>query len=112
MIEDHSNRTRLAKLLRFYSSNSETDFTSLADYVERMKDKQEHIYFMAGRSREEVVQSPFVERLLKKGYEVIYLIEPVDEYCIQVGSHSFFCCISDFVLYVQIPGCRIFDSND
>lgn len=48
-----------------------------------MKDKQEHIYFMAGSSLDEVRNSPFVERLLKKGYEVLYLIEPVDEYCIQ-----------------------------
>jgi len=83
VIEDHSNRTRLAKLLRFFSSNSDEDQTSLADYVERMKDKQEHIYFMAGQSRKEVESSPFVERLLKKGYEVLYLTEAVDEYCIQ-----------------------------
>ena len=48
-----------------------------------MKDKQDAIYFMAGSSRTEVEKSPFVERLLKKGYEVLYLVEPVDEYCIQ-----------------------------
>lgn len=72
VMEDHSNRTRLAKLLRFYSSNSDTETTSLADYVERMKEKQEHIYFIAGSSRKEVETSPFVERLLKKGYEVRY----------------------------------------
>jgi len=83
VIEDHSNRTRLAKLLRFYSSNSDTEMTSLEEYMERMKEKQEHIYFMAGSSREEVETSPFVERLLKRGYEVLYLIEPVDEYCAQ-----------------------------
>ncbi|KAH9507959.1 hypothetical protein Btru_052459 [Bulinus truncatus] len=83
VIEDTSNRTRLAKLLRFYSSNSDTEQTFLADYVERMKEKQEAIYFIAGTSREEVEKSPFVERLLKKGYEVLYLVEPVDEYCIQ-----------------------------
>ncbi|CAG5123143.1 unnamed protein product [Candidula unifasciata] len=83
VIEDTSNRTRLAKLLKFYSSNSQTEQTFLADYLERMKDKQEAIYFIAGTSREEVENSPFVERLLKKGYEVLYLTEPVDEYCIQ-----------------------------
>jgi heat shock protein beta len=49
-----------------------------------MTEKQEHIYFMAGASRGEVEKSPFVERLLKKGYEVLYLVEPVDEYAIQV----------------------------
>ncbi|KAH9507962.1 hypothetical protein Btru_052467 [Bulinus truncatus] len=83
VIEDTSNRTRLAKLLRFYSSNSDTEQTFLADYVERMKEKQEAIYFIAGTSREEVENPPFVECLLKKGYEVLYLVEPVDEYCIQ-----------------------------
>nr|UED96498.1 heat shock protein 90b1 [Larimichthys polyactis] len=83
VIEDHSNRTRLAKLLRFQTSNSETVLASLEEYVERMKEKQDKIYFMAGTSRKEAESSPFVERLLKKGYEVIYLTEPVDEYCIQ-----------------------------
>ncbi|XP_062989456.1 endoplasmin [Elgaria multicarinata webbii] len=83
VIEDHSNRTRLAKLLRFQTSHHETNLTSLDQYVERMKEKQDKIYFMAGSTRKEAESSPFVERLLKKGYEVIYLTEPVDEYCIQ-----------------------------
>ncbi|GAA6224021.1 endoplasmin [Lates japonicus] len=83
VIEDHSNRTRLAKLLRFQTSNSDKSLASLEQYVERMKEKQDKIYFMAGTSRKEAESSPFVERLLKKGYEVIYLTEPVDEYCIQ-----------------------------
>ncbi|KAM4619100.1 endoplasmin-like [Polymixia lowei] len=83
VIEDHSNRTRLAKLLRFQTSNSDTVLASLEQYVERMKEKQDKIYFMAGTSRKEAESSPFVEKLLKKGYEVIYLTEPVDEYCIQ-----------------------------
>ncbi|XP_051917402.1 endoplasmin-like isoform X2 [Hippocampus zosterae] len=83
VIEDHSNRTRLAKLLRFQTSNSDTALASLEQYVERMKEKQDKIYFMAGTNRKEAEASPFVERLLKKGYEVIYLTEPVDEYCIQ-----------------------------
>merc|ERR1719450_1414583 len=64
VIEDTANRTRLAKLLRFTSSNGK--LTSLAEYVERMKDKQESIFYMAGSSKEEVEKSPFVERLLKK----------------------------------------------
>merc|ERR1712050_746090 len=77
---DTANRTRLAKLLRFTSSNGK--LTSLAEYVERMKDKQESIFYMAGSSKEEVEKSPFVERLLKKGYEILYLTEAVDEYAI------------------------------
>uniref|UniRef100_A0A672RUJ0 Endoplasmin-like n=1 Tax=Sinocyclocheilus grahami TaxID=75366 RepID=A0A672RUJ0_SINGR len=83
VIEDHSNRTRLAKLLRFQTSHSDTTLSSLEQYVERMKEKQDKIYFMAGTSRTEAESSPFVEKLLKKGYEVVYLTEPVDEYCIQ-----------------------------
>merc|ERR1712045_844301 len=72
--------TRLAKLLRFTTSGGK--LSSLSEYVERMKDKQEHIFYMAGGSVDEVKTSPFVERLLKKGYEVIYLTEAVDEYAI------------------------------
>ncbi len=80
VMEDSANRTRLAKLLRFRSSSG--GLTSLSEYVERMKDKQEHIFYMAGSSLAEVHASPFVERLLKKGYEVLYLTEPVDEYAV------------------------------
>ncbi|XP_063239541.1 endoplasmin [Bacillus rossius redtenbacheri] len=81
VIEDPSNRTRLAKLLMFGSSH-QPGYTSLADYVSRMKDKQQFIYYIAGANRQEVEDSPFVERLQKKGYEVLYLTEAVDEYCI------------------------------
>lgn len=84
VIEDTTNRIRLAKLLRFASSATEkTDKTSLEKYVERMKEKQEFIYFIAGTSRDELERSPFVERLLKKGYEVLYLVDPIDEYVMQ-----------------------------
>ncbi|EDV44212.1 uncharacterized protein Dana_GF18871 [Drosophila ananassae] len=81
VMEDPSNRSRLAKLLRFQTSNGK-GVTSLAEYVERMKSKQDHIYYIAGANRGEVEKSPFVERLLSKGYEVLYLVEAVDEYCI------------------------------
>jgi len=81
VIEDTANKSRLAKLLRFQSSNG-SGLTSLADYVSRMKDKQESIFYIAGSSRDELEKSPFVERLLKKGYEVLYLTEAVDEYTI------------------------------
>merc|ERR1712121_528428 len=67
-------------LLRFTTSGGK--LSSLSEYVERMKDKQEHIFYMAGGSVEEVEKSPFVERLLKKGYEVLFLTEAVDEYAI------------------------------
>jgi len=83
VIEDSTNRTRIAKLVRFTSSNSETESTTLEEYVERMKEGQTHIYFVGAGSKDEAIKSPFVERLLKKGYEVLYLVEPIDEYCIQ-----------------------------
>merc|ERR1712159_960894 len=83
VIEDHSNRTRLAKLLRFLTSHDESNPSSLEDYVERMKEGQEKIFFCAGNGIEDVKNSPFMERLIKKGFEVIYLTEPVDEYTIQ-----------------------------
>lgn len=79
VIEDAANRSRLAKLLMFQSSQS-TEPTSLSDYVKRMKPKQDLIYYIAGSSRKEVETSPFVERLLRKGYEILYLVEAVDEY--------------------------------
>lgn len=83
-MEDPSNRSRLAKLLRFQSSNGKdkSDLTSLEEYVSRMKPKQEHIFWLAGSSRSEVESSPFVERLLARGYEILYLVEAVDEYSI------------------------------
>lgn len=82
VIEDAANRSRLAKLLRFQTSYQSGITTALADYVSRMKPKQNQIFYIAGSSRKEVESSPFVERLLKKGYEVLYLVEPVDEYCL------------------------------
>ncbi|CAF0790737.1 unnamed protein product [Adineta steineri] len=83
IIEDSANRTRLAKLLRFTTSLSKNKQISLTEYVERMKPNQEHIYFIATLSMDSAKKSPFVERTLKKGYEVIYLTDPVDQYCMQ-----------------------------
>jgi len=83
IIEDSANRTRLAKLLRYTTSVSKDKQISLTEYVERMKPKQEHIYFISAMSTEEAQKSPFVERILKKGYEVLYLTDPVDQYCMQ-----------------------------
>ncbi|OQR67142.1 heat shock protein 83 isoform 1 [Tropilaelaps mercedesae] len=81
--EDSQNRKKLADLLRYYTSASGDEMCSIKDYVSRMKDNQKHIYFISGESREAVANSAFVERVKKRGFEVIYMIEPIDEYCIQ-----------------------------
>merc|ERR1712117_487963 len=66
----------------YYSSNSE-ETTSLKDYVSRMKDNQNDIYYITGESKDAVKNSAFVERLTKRGFEVLYMTEPIDEYCTQ-----------------------------
>merc|ERR1711976_693210 len=74
--EDSVNRTKIAELLRFQTSTTGEEQTSLKDYVTRMKENQNDIYFMTGENKEAVSSSSFVERLVKKGYEVIYMTEP------------------------------------
>merc|ERR1711970_456977 len=81
--EDSGNRKKLADLLRYHSSASGDDVTSLKEYVSRMKENQKSIYYITGETRDQVANSAFVERVKKRGYEVIYMTEPIDEYCVQ-----------------------------
>ncbi|XP_063079101.1 heat shock protein HSP 90-alpha 1-like [Engraulis encrasicolus] len=81
--EDAQNRKKLSDLLRYYTSTSPDEMISLQDYVSRMKDNQKHIYYITGETKEQVANSAFVERLRKAGLEVIYMIEPIDEYGVQ-----------------------------
>uniref|UniRef100_A0A2I3G2R8 Heat shock protein 90 alpha family class A member 1 n=1 Tax=Nomascus leucogenys TaxID=61853 RepID=A0A2I3G2R8_NOMLE len=81
--EDSQNRKKLSELLRYYTSASGDEMVSLKDYCTRMKENQKHIYYITGETKDQVANSAFVERLRKHGLEVIYMIEPIDEYCVQ-----------------------------
>merc|ERR1712195_444326 len=81
--EDTANRTKLAELLRFSTSKSGEDQISFKEYIARMKDGQQSIYYITGESKAAVAASPFLEGLRKRGLEVLYLTDPIDEYMVQ-----------------------------
>jgi len=81
VVEDPNNRTRLSKLLMFHSSKTK-ELTTFDKYVERMKKGQQQIYYLAGESKESIENSPLIEKLIKRGYEVLYMVDPIDEYCL------------------------------
>ena len=81
--EDSQNRAKLADLLKYKSSRSPDDYTTLKEYVSRMKENQSSIFYITGETQKGVENSPFLEKLKLRGYEVLFMTEPIDEYCVQ-----------------------------
>merc|ERR1719507_1194800 len=81
--EDSTNRTKVAELMRYQTSKSGDEQISFKEYVDRMKEGQNDIYYITGESIAAVSSSPFLETLRKKGLEVLYMVDPIDEYAVQ-----------------------------
>merc|ERR1712032_1514107 len=81
--EDSTNRAKVAELMRYHTSKSGDEQISLKEYVDRMKEGQNDIYYITGDSVAAVSSSPFLETLRKKGLEVLYMVDPIDEYAVQ-----------------------------
>ncbi|KAE8678402.1 Chaperone protein htpG family protein isoform 2 [Hibiscus syriacus] len=82
-IEDTGNHKRITPLLRFYTSKNEEEMTSLDEHVENMGENQKAIYYLATDSLKSAKTAPFLEKLVQKDIEVLYLVEPIDEVAIQ-----------------------------
>lgn len=83
VIEDASNRSKLAKLLRFYSTADPEKLISLDEYISRMKSDQDTILYLPGDSKDAILKSPILKKYQKLGYEVLLLGDPIDEFCVQ-----------------------------
>jgi molecular chaperone HtpG len=93
--EDSTNRQKLASFLRFETSKSNSQQISLDEYVSNMKEGQKGIYYITGESKRSIINSPFLEKLKKRDIEVLFLVDPLDEYITQqlkdYGDHKLMC---------------------
>ena len=81
--EDSANREKLSDLLMFHSTKSDNEMVTFKEYIENMPEDQKSIYYITGESKKAVENSPFIEKCKKRNYEVLYLVDPIDEYCVQ-----------------------------
>lgn len=82
-MEDAANKNKLAKLLRYYTTEDPDSLHSLDEYISRMKDDQDTILYLSGDSQDAILKSPILKKYVKQGYEVLLLEDPIDEFVFQ-----------------------------